>query len=207
LAVFPIWRNRQVQLKFMACGVLWKMLRIWTRRMLMKAVMGHVCKSGVLHTIDTDTLSSAAVKRKGKAVRVLATAWQHSVVTLCCHLSQRAFEYNSITAVTNIRPDERRSPDISLKQATYKLFIKLNISYISCFKNVRHLVTFCKCTIHSVLEYPCFLLFVWSPLFHIIKICPACIYCVQSPHSEVMPMSIKRFWCSKVLYCCLNSTY
>jgi len=40
----------------------------------MKAVMGHVCKSGVLHTIDTDTLSSAAVKRKGKAVRVLATA-------------------------------------------------------------------------------------------------------------------------------------
>ena len=49
-AMSPIWRNQQVQTKFLTWSVLWEMLRFWTNRMLMKAVMGPD-----LHTIDTDT--------------------------------------------------------------------------------------------------------------------------------------------------------
>jgi len=99
------------------------------------------------------------------------------------HLGQRAFEYNDITAVTNIRPGDRRRPNISLKQVTYELFIKVNISCISCLKNIKHVVIFWECTIHLVLEYPCFLLFVCSSLGQIIKICTAYICCVKSSHS------------------------
>jgi hypothetical protein len=97
-------------------------------------------------------------------------------VTVLSHLGQRAFEYDDVTAVTNIRPAERRRPNISLKQTTYELFIKVNIS---CLKNIKHVVMFCEGTMHLVLEYPCFLLFMCSPLGQIIKICTACVYYVK----------------------------
>jgi len=99
-------------------------------------------------------------------------ALQCGDTVLSC-LGQRAFEYDDISAVTNIRPVARRRPNMSLKQATYELFVKVNISCIGCSKTSKHVVMFCGCTIHLVLEYSCFLLFVCSPLGQIIKICSA----------------------------------
>ena len=75
--------------------------------------------------------------------------------TMLNHLGQRAFEYD-ITAVTNIRSAERRSPNISLKQATQKLFIKVIVSCISCLKNAKHVVMFCECTMHLVFHAFCY---------------------------------------------------
>jgi len=102
--------------------------------------------------------------------------------TMLSHLGQRAIKYDDVTAVANLQPAERRA-NISLKQATYRLLIKVNVSCISCLKIIKHVLMFCECTIHLVLEYPCFLLFVCSPLGQIIKICTAYIYCVKSSHS------------------------
>jgi hypothetical protein len=71
--------------------------------------------------------------------------------TMLSHLGQRAIKYDDITSVANIRPAERRRPNISLKRVTYELFIKVTVSCISCLKNIKHVVMFCECTIHLVL--------------------------------------------------------
>jgi hypothetical protein len=71
--------------------------------------------------------------------------------TMLSHLAQRAIKYDDITSVVNIRPAERRRPNISLKQETYELFIKVTISCISCLKNIKHVVMYCECIIRLVL--------------------------------------------------------